>query len=176
MERFPAWGFTGPPRQRDLVDLGDFVQAHEQRGVEAPGWRRLPDLRGLVVDLGRHRGEQRRDRSVLADLLGDHVQRPAPGQEPGDVEPRPGGGSTLAASIGSAMNDRARDMTIRTVATVLRVGRHLGESHGPLAGPDQDLLSPAGSGATHPATARRSSPASAAAWEIGPPAASTSAT
>ena len=33
--------------------------------------------------------------------------------------PSPGGGSTLSASAGSAMNDRARDITIRTVAAVL---------------------------------------------------------
>ena len=33
--------------------------------------------------------------------------------------PPPGPGSTLAASAGSAMNDRALDITIRTVAVVL---------------------------------------------------------
>ena len=33
--------------------------------------------------------------------------------------PPSGPGRTLAASAGSAMNDRARDMTIRTVAAVL---------------------------------------------------------
>ena len=33
--------------------------------------------------------------------------------------PSPGAGRTLAASAGSAMNDSARDITIRTVAAVL---------------------------------------------------------
>ena len=82
-----AAGVRQPGRERDRADLGDLVQAHQQRRVQPPGRRRLPGDGGGVVDLGRHRGEQRGDRGVLADRLGDQVDGARPGQEPGDVEP-----------------------------------------------------------------------------------------
>ena len=43
---------------------------------------------------------------------------PVPSRKAGMSNPSPGPGSTLAARAGSAMNDSARDMTIRTVAAV----------------------------------------------------------
>ena len=71
------------------------------------------------MDLGGHRGEQRGDRGVFGDGFGDQVHGAGAVEEGGDVEPVAGPGSTLAARAGSAMNARARDMTIRTVAAVL---------------------------------------------------------
>ena len=44
---------------------------------------------------------------------------PASSRKAGMSNPVPGAGRTLAARSGSAMNARARDMTIRTVAAVL---------------------------------------------------------
>jgi len=43
---------------------------------------------------------------------------PASARNAGMSNPPPSPGSTLIASAGSAMNDSARDITIRTVATV----------------------------------------------------------
>ena len=69
------------------ADLGHLVQAHQQRRVQTPGLRRLAELRGGVVDLGGHGGEQRRDRGFLGDGFGDHVHGAGVAQERGDVEP-----------------------------------------------------------------------------------------
>jgi hypothetical protein len=44
---------------------------------------------------------------------------PASRRKAGMLNPSPGPGSTHAARAGSAMNDRARDITMRTVAAVL---------------------------------------------------------
>src|SRR5712691_11368348 len=49
--------------------------------------RKSSDLGGLVMDLTRHRSEQRRDRGVLADGLGDHVDGAVSGEEFRYVEP-----------------------------------------------------------------------------------------
>jgi hypothetical protein len=63
---------------------------------------------GGVVDLGRHRGEQRGDRGVLADRLGDQVDGASPGQERGDVEP-PAGRRQQAKAAGFAFRAVAAD-------------------------------------------------------------------
>ena len=84
-------------------------------------------------------------------------------------KPVPGAGSTLAARAGSAMNDSARDITIRTVAAVLwaserssaRVSAHW-------RAPAAVRICSGTSGSapdTQAATARRSYRASAAAWK-----------
>ncbi len=82
-----AAGVRQPERQGHGADLGHLVQAHQQWGVEAPGLRGLANLGGDVVDLGRHRGEQRRDGGFLGDGFGDHVHGAGVAQERGDVEP-----------------------------------------------------------------------------------------
>ena len=87
-----AAGVGQPERQRDRADLGHLVQAHQQRRIQPAGRRGLADLRGGVVDLGGHRGEQRGDRGFLGDGLGDQVHGAAVGEEGGDVEPAAGAG------------------------------------------------------------------------------------
>ena len=67
--------------------------------------------------------------------------------------PSPGGGSTLAASAGSAMNDRARDITIRTVAAVLCASERSSASvsaHCCAPAVGEDPLGDARVGAGHP--------------------------
>jgi hypothetical protein len=80
-----------PGRQWYRADLGDLVQAHPQGRVQPPRRRRLADQRGNVVDLGSHRGEQRRHGSVLGGRLGDHVQGPGVMEELRDALNRPYG-------------------------------------------------------------------------------------
>ena len=87
-----AAGVRQPGRQRDRADLGHLVQAHQQRRVQAAGRRGLAHLRGDVVDLGGHGGEQRGDRGLFGDGFGDHVQGAGVAEEGGDVEPGAGGG------------------------------------------------------------------------------------
>ena len=83
--------------------------------------------------------------------------------------PSPGPGSTLAASAGSAMNDSARDMTIRTVAAVLCASdRSSAKVKAHWRAPAASRIRSGTSGSapvTHAATARRSYRARAAAWK-----------
>jgi hypothetical protein len=63
--------------------------SHQKRRIQPATRRRLPGERRDVVDLPRHRGEQRRDRAIVVLAVGDQVQRPALAQERLDVEPLP---------------------------------------------------------------------------------------
>ena len=67
--------------------------------------------------------------------------------------PSPGAGSTLAASAGSAMNDSARDITMRTVAAVLCASERSSarvSAHWCAPAVDQDPLGDVRVGAGHP--------------------------
>ena len=84
-------------------------------------------------------------------------------------KPSPGPGRTEAASAGSAMKDRARDMTIRTVAAVLWASpRSSARVSAQWRAPAAARIRSGTSGSapdTQAATARRSYSASAAAWK-----------
>ena len=81
----------------------------------------------------------------------------------------PGPGRTQAASTGSAMNDSARDITIRTVEAVFCASpRSSASVIAHCSAPAAARICSGVSGSwpsTHPATARMSRPASAAAWK-----------
>ena len=68
-----AAGVRQPGRQRHGADLGDLVQAHQQRRVQPAGGGGLAGLRRDPVDLGGHGSEQGRDRRFFRHRLGDHV-------------------------------------------------------------------------------------------------------
>ena len=72
--------------QGDRANLRYLVQAHQQGRVQAARVGGLAELRGGVVDLGGHGGEQRGDRGFFGDGFGDHVQGADVVQERGDVE------------------------------------------------------------------------------------------
>jgi ethanolamine ammonia-lyase small subunit len=84
-------------------------------------------------------------------------------------KPSPGPGRTEAASAGSAMKERALDMTIRTVAAVLWASeRSSARVRAQWRAPTSVRICSGRSGSapeTQAATARRSYPASAAAWK-----------
>ena len=115
-----AAGVRQPGRQRDRADLGDLVQAHQQRRVQPPRRRRLarsaPRSSGSPTPWRRTAGRPGRPRRRLRRSC---TGCPASRRKAGMSNPVPGAGRTLAARSGSAMNARARDMTIRTVAAVL---------------------------------------------------------
>ena len=81
----------------------------------------------------------------------------------------PGPGRTEAARTGSAMNDSARDMTIRTVAAVLCASLRSSDSvTAHWSAPAWARICSGVSGSwptTHWATVRMSAPARAAAWK-----------
>jgi len=92
-------------RQRDWANLGHLVQAHQQGWVQAARLGGLADLRGGVVNLGGHGGEQRGHRGFFADGFGDHVQGAGVVQEVRDVEAFAGAGKD-AGSQGGVGHER----------------------------------------------------------------------
>ena len=86
--------------QRDRANLRHLVQAHEQGRVQATRFRGLADLRGGVVDLGGHGGEQRGDRGFFGDGFGDHVHGAGVVQEGRDVEAFAGLGQDAGGQVG----------------------------------------------------------------------------
>ena len=78
----------------------DLVQGHQQRRIQPPARHGLPSLRGDVVDLAGHGGEQRGDRGVVVLGLGDQVQGAGLAQERLDVHA--GGVTGRAARSGPA--------------------------------------------------------------------------
>jgi len=84
-------------------------------------------------------------------------------------KPSPGPGKTEAARAGSAMNDSALDITIRTVAAVLWASERSSDRvSAQWRAPEAMRIRSGTSGSapdTQAATARRSYPASAAAWK-----------
>ena len=131
-----AAGVRQPGRQRDRADLGDLVQAHEQRRVQAAGPGGLAHLRGNIVDLRGHGGEQRSDRSLLRYRFGDHVQGAGLAEKGGNVEPGAGSGQHRRGQ-GRVRHERQRprhDQSDRG-GGLLRLGAELGQSDRPLVGP-----------------------------------------
>jgi hypothetical protein len=142
-----------PLRQRDRADLGDLIQAHQQRRVQPSRLRRLPHQRRDVVDLGGHRGEQRGDRRVLPDRLRDHVDRPALTEERGDVEAVAGGGQHAGGQGGVGHErQRPRHHHPHRRGGLLGLGAELRQGQGPLPCPvlGQDLLGDVGIGTGDP--------------------------
>ena len=148
-----AAGVRQPERQRDGADLGDLVQAHQQRRVQPPGRRGLADLGGGVVDLGGHRGEQRRDRGFFGDGVRDHVHGARLAQERGDVEAFAGAGQDAGGQrrVGHERQGAGHDHADGGGGLV-RLAVEFGQGESPLvgAGGGQDLLGDLRVGAGHP--------------------------
>jgi hypothetical protein len=66
--------------------LDDLVQCHQQRRVKSATGLGLAEQGGDVVNLTRHRREERSDRAVVVLAFGDQVERASVSEELGDVE------------------------------------------------------------------------------------------